>query len=100
MEHTGTISVKELSLKTAIKPEDIRTTLEEHLNLIQLYHGQKAICADADVIKRWACNYGGGGVLSRQSNGVSPGALRYFRVQKSWTSSLLSDFLASCLVGS
>jgi hypothetical protein len=52
MEHTGTISVKDLSLKTAIKPEDIRTTLEEHLNLVQMYKGQKAICADPVIIKR------------------------------------------------
>ncbi len=52
MEHTGTISVKELSAKTSIKPEDIRTTLEEHLNLIHMYHGQKAICADPDVLRR------------------------------------------------
>ena len=52
MEHTGTISVKELSAKTSIKPEDIRTTLEEHLNLIHMYHGQKAICADPAVLRR------------------------------------------------
>ena len=51
-EHTGTISIKDLSAKTAIKPEDIRTTLEEHLNLIQMQKGQKVICADPYIIEK------------------------------------------------
>ena len=42
-----------MSLKTAIKAEDIRTTLEEHLNLIQMHKGQKVICADPIIIERW-----------------------------------------------
>ena len=51
-QHTGTISMKDLSAKTAIKPEDIRLTLEEHLNLIQMHKGQKVICADPLIIER------------------------------------------------
>lgn len=53
-EHTGTISIKELSAKTSIKPEDIRNTLEEHLNLIQMQKSQKVICADPYVIEKCA----------------------------------------------
>ena len=52
-QHTGTISIKDLSAKTSIKPEDIRTTLEEHLNLIQMHKGQKVICADPIIIDKY-----------------------------------------------
>ena len=52
MNHTGTISVKDLSAKTSIKPEDVRTTLEEHLNLVQMVKGQKVICADPEILQK------------------------------------------------
>lgn len=51
-EHTGTISIKDLSARTCIKPEDIRVTLEEHLNLIHTMKGQKVLCADPLIVEK------------------------------------------------
>ncbi len=50
-EHTGTISIKDLSDMTAIKTEDILTTLQ-HLNLIQYQKGQHVLVANAKVIEK------------------------------------------------
>lgn len=48
--HTGTISIKELSDKTSIKTEDIITTLQ-YLNLIQYQKGQHVVVAAPKVIE-------------------------------------------------
>jgi histone acetyltransferase MYST1 len=50
-ERDGTISIKELSDITAIKTDDIISTLQ-HLNLIQYQKGQHVICAAPSVIER------------------------------------------------
>lgn len=47
----GSISIKELSDVTAIKTDDIISTLQ-HLNLIQYQKGQHVICAAPSVIDR------------------------------------------------
>ncbi|BDA40557.1 Histone acetyltransferase KAT8 [Coccomyxa sp. Obi] len=47
----GSISIKELSDMTAIKTDDIISTLQ-HLNLIQYQKGQHVICAAPSVIDR------------------------------------------------
>ena len=47
--HTGSISIKELSDKTSIKTEDIITTLQ-YLNLIQYQKGQHVVVAAPKVI--------------------------------------------------
>ncbi len=48
--HTGSISIKELSDKTSIKTEDIITTLQ-YLNLIQYQKGQHVVVAAPKVIE-------------------------------------------------
>ncbi len=50
-EREGSISIKELSDITAIKTDDIISTLQ-HLNLIQYQKGQHVICAAPSVIER------------------------------------------------
>jgi len=52
-DYQGTISLKELSEMTAIKVEDVVSTLQ-HLNLIQYQKGQHVICA---APKLTACLY-------------------------------------------
>ena len=47
----GSVSIKELSDLTAIKTDDIISTLQ-HLNLIQYQKGQHVICAAPSVIDR------------------------------------------------
>lgn len=47
----GSVSIKELSDMTAIKTDDIISTLQ-HLNLIQYQKGQHVICAAPSVIDR------------------------------------------------
>ena len=54
-DYQGTISLKELSEMTAIKVEDVVSTLQ-HLNLIQYQKGQHVICAAPKLIERSACN--------------------------------------------
>jgi histone acetyltransferase MYST1 len=49
--HEGSISIKELSDITAIKTDDIISTLQ-HLNLIQYQKGQHVLCAAPSVIDR------------------------------------------------
>lgn len=50
-DYQGTISLKELSEMTAIKVEDVVSTLQ-HLNLIQYQKGQHVICAAPKLIER------------------------------------------------
>ncbi|DBA83233.1 TPA: nucleoside triphosphate pyrophosphohydrolase ham1 [Trebouxia sp. C0005] len=50
-DYQGTISLKELSEMTAIKVEDVVSTLQ-HLNLIQYQKGQHVICAARKLIER------------------------------------------------
>lgn len=50
-EHDGTISIKELSDLTAIKTDDIISTLQ-FLNLIQYQKGQHVLLAAPKVIER------------------------------------------------
>ena len=52
-DYQGTISLKELSEMTAIKVEDVVSTLQ-HLNLIQYQKGQHVICAAPKLIERSA----------------------------------------------
>ena len=49
--HEGSISIKELSDMTAIKTDDIISTLQ-HLALIQYQKGQHVLCAAPSVIDR------------------------------------------------
>ncbi len=51
-DYQGTISLKELSEMTAIKVEDVVSTLQ-HLNLIQYQKGQHVICAAPKLIERF-----------------------------------------------
>ena len=50
-DYQGSISLKELSEMTAIKVEDVDSTLQ-HLNLIQYQKGQHVICASPKLIER------------------------------------------------
>ena len=50
-DYQGSISLKELSEMTAIKVEDVVSTLQ-HLNLIQYQKGQHVICAAPKLIER------------------------------------------------
>uniref|UniRef100_A0A6M2EC20 Histone acetyltransferase n=1 Tax=Populus davidiana TaxID=266767 RepID=A0A6M2EC20_9ROSI len=59
--HKGNISIKELSDMTAIKAEDILTTLQS-LELIQYRKGQHVICADPKVLDRHLKAAGRGGL--------------------------------------
>ncbi|KAB5568647.1 hypothetical protein DKX38_002440 [Salix brachista] len=59
--HKGNISIKELSDMTAIKAEDILTTLQT-LELIQYRKGQHVICADPKVLDRHLKAAGRGGL--------------------------------------
>jgi len=52
-DYQGTINLKELSEMTAIKVEDVVSTLQ-HLNLIQYQKGQHVICAAPKLIERSA----------------------------------------------
>lgn len=47
--HSGTISIQDLSNKTSIKAEDVITTLQ-HLNLIQNRKGQHVFVACPKVL--------------------------------------------------
>ncbi|XP_058190996.1 histone acetyltransferase of the MYST family 1 isoform X2 [Rhododendron vialii] len=60
-KHKGNISIKELSDMTAIKAEDILTTLQG-LELIQYRKGQHVICADPKVLDRHLKAAGRGGL--------------------------------------
>ncbi|KAK7322481.1 hypothetical protein VNO77_25862 [Canavalia gladiata] len=60
-KHKGNISIKELSDMTAIKAEDILTTLQT-LELIQYRKGQHVICADPKVLDRHLKAAGRGGL--------------------------------------
>ncbi|XP_022768251.1 histone acetyltransferase of the MYST family 1 isoform X3 [Durio zibethinus] len=60
-KHKGNISIKELSDMTAIKAEDILTTLQS-LELIQYRKGQHVICADPKVLDRHLKAAGRGGL--------------------------------------
>ncbi|KAK6927710.1 RNA binding activity-knot of a chromodomain [Dillenia turbinata] len=60
-KHKGNISIKELSDMTAIKAEDILTTLQS-LELIQYRKGQHVICADPKVLDRHLKAAGCGGL--------------------------------------
>nr|DAD40203.1 TPA_asm: hypothetical protein HUJ06_014526 [Nelumbo nucifera] len=60
-KHKGNISIKELSDMTAIKAEDILTTLQG-LDLIQYRKGQHVICADPKVLDRHLKAAGRGGL--------------------------------------
>ncbi|KAL5724336.1 histone acetyltransferase [Ranunculus cassubicifolius] len=60
-KHKSNISIKELSDMTAIKAEDILTTLQS-LELIQYRKGQHAICADPKVLDRHLKAAGRGGL--------------------------------------
>ena len=51
--HKGTISIKDLSDMTAIKTEDILSTLQ-HLNLIQYQKGQHVLVANPKIIEKCA----------------------------------------------
>ncbi|KAG6476710.1 hypothetical protein ZIOFF_063014 [Zingiber officinale] len=60
-KHKGNISIKELSDMTAIKPDDILSTLQT-LDLIQYRKGQHVICADPKVLDRHLKAAGRGGL--------------------------------------
>ncbi|KZV28824.1 putative MYST-like histone acetyltransferase 1-like [Dorcoceras hygrometricum] len=60
-KHKGNISIKELSDMTAIKAEDILSTLQT-LELIQYRKGQHVICADPKVLDRHLKAAGRGGL--------------------------------------
>jgi len=60
-DRQGTISVKELSDITAIKTDDIISTLN-HLNLIQYRKGQHVIYAEQQVIDKHLRDAGSAGV--------------------------------------
>ncbi|OMO84879.1 hypothetical protein COLO4_21821 [Corchorus olitorius] len=60
-KHKGNISIKELSDMTAIKAEDILTTLQS-LDLIQYRKGQHVICADPKLLDRHLKAAGRGGL--------------------------------------
>ncbi|XP_073280890.1 histone acetyltransferase of the MYST family 1-like isoform X2 [Primulina huaijiensis] len=60
-KHKGNISIKELSDMTAIKAEDILSTLQ-NLELIQYRKGQHVICADPKVLDRHLKAAGRGGL--------------------------------------
>jgi histone acetyltransferase MYST1 len=60
-KHKGNISIKELSDMTAIKAEDILSTLQS-LELIQYRKGQHVICADPKVLDRHLKAAGRGGL--------------------------------------
>nr|BAC41804.1 putative embryogenic callus protein [Arabidopsis thaliana] len=60
-KHKGNISIKELSDVTAIKAEDILSTLQS-LELIQYRKGQHVICADPKVLDRHLKAAGRGGL--------------------------------------
>ncbi|GAQ84306.1 Histone acetyltransferase MYST family [Klebsormidium nitens] len=59
--HRGSISIKELSDMTAIKTEDVISTLQA-LELIQYRKGQHVICADPKVLDRHLKAAGRGGL--------------------------------------
>ncbi|THU53152.1 hypothetical protein C4D60_Mb10t11390 [Musa balbisiana] len=60
-KHEGNISIKELSDMTAIKPDDILSTLQ-NLDLIQYRKGQHVVCADLKVLDRHLKAAGHGGL--------------------------------------
>ncbi|CAA6658782.1 unnamed protein product [Spirodela intermedia] len=60
-KHKSNISIKELSDMTAIKADDILSTLQS-LDLIQYRKGQHAICADPKVLDRHLKAAGRGGL--------------------------------------
>ncbi|KAK1315201.1 putative MYST-like histone acetyltransferase 1 [Acorus calamus] len=60
-KHKGNISIKELSDMTAIRADDVLSTLQG-LELIQYRKGQHAICADPKVLDRHIKAAGRGGL--------------------------------------
>ncbi|KAJ0236470.1 PROCN domain-containing protein [Hirschfeldia incana] len=61
-KHKGNISIEELSDMTAIKAEDILSTLQS-LELVQYRKGQHVICADPKVLNRHLKAAGRGGLV-------------------------------------
>ncbi|OAE18429.1 hypothetical protein AXG93_3426s1220 [Marchantia polymorpha subsp. ruderalis] len=60
-KHRGNVSIKELSDMTAIKTEDVISTLQS-LELIQYRKGQHVICADPKLLERHLKAAGRGGL--------------------------------------
>ncbi|MCO5603996.1 hypothetical protein L7F22_058153 [Adiantum nelumboides] len=60
-KHRGNLSIKELSDMTAIKTEDVISTLQS-LELIQYRKGQHVICADPKLLERHLKAAGKGGL--------------------------------------
>jgi len=60
--HEGTISIKDLSNRTAIRPDDVHNTLQQ-LGMMQYQKGQHVICAAPGVIERQLKAAGGPGLV-------------------------------------
>ena len=63
-EREGAISIRELGELTAIKTDDIISTLQ-FLNLIQYQKGQHVLCAAPDVLERHLRSAGSPGLEVR-----------------------------------
>ena len=63
-EREGAISIRELGELTAIKTDDILSTLQ-FLNLIQYQKGQHVLCAAPDVLERHLRSAGSPGLEVR-----------------------------------
>ena len=64
-EREGAISIRELGELTAIKTDDIISTLQ-FLNLIQYQKGQHVLCAAPDVLERHLRSAGSPGLEARR----------------------------------
>ncbi|KAJ9531008.1 hypothetical protein QJQ45_000991 [Haematococcus lacustris] len=64
--HEGSISIKELSERTAMKPDDIEATLRQ-LGLIQMQKGQHVIVAAPHIVKQHLKQAGGPGLVIEPS---------------------------------
>lgn len=62
LEREGSISIKELSEATSIRPDDIMTTLN-HLGLVQYQKGQHVLCAPPDLLRRLLAEAGSPGLV-------------------------------------
>ncbi|CAI9754340.1 unnamed protein product [Fraxinus pennsylvanica] len=95
-KHKGNISIKELSDMTAIKAEDILTTLQS-LELIQYRKGQHVICADPKVLDRHlkAAGRGGLDVDKIYQRNKSSGVSSRYRSRMSLTSYMDVDYYKS-----
>lgn len=65
-DHEGSISIKELSDMTRIKPDDIISTLQ-YLNMIQYQKGQHVICAAPHIIEAHLKKCGSPGLVVEPS---------------------------------